>query len=354
MYVSINPDMLVLARESREINQSDLAKRIGISQGKLSKAEKGEQKLHFNTFNTICKIVDYPEDFFYQTPPYSLISHYYYRNRLSVPQGILIKLEALINIYKKNLDELTEAIDLPEYQLEAENFDDLLPAEIANQIRFILRIPRGPIENLINTLERCGIVIIKTDILHEKIDAISTVTDKGLRVIFLYDKIPCYRQRFLLAREFGHMLMHFNKIPAPEKDIENEADGFASELLMPESDIIDSLSKLSFPKLGNLKRYWKVSIKAIIYRARALGVISENVFRDMMIEYSHRGMNKREPVLIPGEEPYILKEIINLHKNELGYSNEELARVLKISIRDYEERFGFYDKPKLKIMKHAR
>lgn len=235
----------------------------------MSKAEKGEQKLDFSTFNAIRKIVDYPEDFFYQSPPYSLISHCFYRNRLSFPQEILKKLEALINIYKKNLDELAVAIDVPDFQLEAENFDDFEPIETAGRIRNVLRIPRDPIENLINTLENCGIIIIKTDILHEKIDAISTVTDKGQRIIFLYAKMPCYRQRFSLAHELGHMLMHFNKIPAPEK-IENEADSSASALLMPESEIIDSLRELNFAKLGNLKRYWKVSIKALIYRARML------------------------------------------------------------------------------------
>ncbi|HAH51017.1 MAG TPA: transcriptional regulator, partial [Balneola sp.] len=40
-----NPSMLILARESRGLTQSKLSELIGLSQGKLSKVEKGLQTL---------------------------------------------------------------------------------------------------------------------------------------------------------------------------------------------------------------------------------------------------------------------------------------------------------------------
>ncbi|MDO9340673.1 MAG: helix-turn-helix transcriptional regulator, partial [Bacteroidales bacterium] len=78
MLININPDMLLLARESRGISQSELAKAIGVSQGKLSKAEKGEQGLPTDIFNLLCKYLSYPVTFFHQTSPPSQVSHYYY------------------------------------------------------------------------------------------------------------------------------------------------------------------------------------------------------------------------------------------------------------------------------------
>ena len=64
---SINPEMIVLAREIRGISQSELADLIQLTQGMLSKIEKGLNKPSEEIFTNICNILEFPMSFFEQT-----------------------------------------------------------------------------------------------------------------------------------------------------------------------------------------------------------------------------------------------------------------------------------------------
>lgn len=350
MLTTINPDMLILARESRGISQSELAKTIGVSQGKLSKAEKGEQSLHFEIFEKLINVLNYPDKFFLQQTPTAPVSHYYYRKRITIPQKVIMQMEASIKIYRKNIDSLVDSVELPEFKLNLLELIDDNPEEVARKVRYILGIEKGPINNLTNLLENNGIVIVKTDLFNEKIDGLSTISEKGAHIIFLNTRMPNDRQRFSLAHELGHMLMHFD-VPQREDDVETEANRFASEFLMPEAEIKNNLRFLTFSKLGELKRYWKVSMKSLVYKAHFLKVINQTQYRNLQINFSRKKINKSEPIPLPEEKVYIKNEIIRLHIEELGYSKEELARVLHLNKPEFEERFICSERPKLKVIR---
>lgn len=68
--------------------------------------------------------------------------------------------------------------------------------------------------------------------------------------------------------------MHAN---APDGDPEAQADVFAGEFLAPESLFRHQARKLTFDRLANLKAYWRISMKAIIKRAEALGAITKQI-----------------------------------------------------------------------------
>lgn len=352
MLSNINPDMLILARESRGISQSELAGIIGVSQGKLSKAEKGEQSLPAEVLNNLYNSLNYPEKFFFQETPNAPVSHYYYRKKITIPQKTIVQMEASIKIFRKNIDSLLDAIELPQFNLPTYDPLEDTPEELAKKVRFHLNISKGPISSLTNLLENNGIIVIKTDLFNEKIDGLSTISEKGTHIIFLNARMPNDRQRFSLSHELGHLLMHFD-IPSSSSDVEEEANRFASELLMPKSEIINSLRHLTFPKLGELKRYWKVSMKSLVYRAFYLNVINQNQYRNLQINFSRKKMNKSEPIILPEEQPFILNEIVKLHIDELGYSKDELARVLHLNTSEFEDRFIFHNRPKLKVIRNA-
>ena len=65
-------------------------------------------------------------------------------------------------------------------------------------------------------------------------------------------------------------------------------------------------------------------------------------------------MTKSEPISLPEEKPFILKEIINLHKKELNYSNAELARIVKLNENEFCERFIERTITKLKVVAKNR
>ena len=343
-----NPSMLILARESRGLTQSKLSELIGLSQGKLSKVEKGLQTLPEDMLEDIAKKLAYPINFFFQTTPTSPVSHYYYRKKITIPQKTIMQIESSIKVCRRNIDILTESIELPEFPLPT--FDSSLetPEEISRKVRYILNLPRGPIQNLTKLVENLGILVFKVDFLHDKMDGLSTVSEKGNHIIFLDSSMSNDRQRFSLAHELGHIVMHFD-LPSPTVDVEDEANRFASEFLMPEEDIKPSLRYLNFSKLGDLKRYWKVSMKSLVYRAKILKTITEKQYRNFQINFSRKKININEPILLPEEEPFLIKEIIRLHLQNLNYSIDELSDSLFLLRQEFEELFMAFNKPKLKI-----
>lgn len=352
MLSSINHRMLLLARESRGLSQTELAELINISQGKLSKAEKGEQSIDEDVLNKLAYATSYPVSFFYQPSTDSPVSHHYYRRKITITKKILNQLESKIKIYRNNLDNLMDSVELPDYNLPAYSTEDKSPEEIANIVRHKLGISKGPVPNLVNLLENSGVVIVKTDLFTDKIDGLSTISDKGVRIIFLNKRMSNDRQRFSLAHELGHLIMHFD-IPNIPENVEDEANDFASEFLMPKMEIRNSLRFLNFAKLGDLKRYWKVSMRALVHRAKNLEVINQQQYRNFQINFSRKKITKSEPIILPEESAYVINQVIKLHQVELGYSLEELAKIVHLEPQEFRDRFIKKNRTKLTILRNT-
>lgn len=81
-----------------------------------------------------------------------------------------------------------------------------------------------------------------------------------------------------------------------------------------------------------LKARWKVSAKAIIYRAHFLGFINAQQYRSANVWFSQTRQTKKEKLddQIPLEEPHVLEESLTILKEHLGISFGMLAEKIKI------------------------
>lgn len=89
------------------------------------------------------------------------------------------------------------------------------------------------------------------------------------------------RQRFTLAHELGHFVLHrnsksrfvdqtFARREGARNSMESEADSFAAQLLMPENDVRLKISQ-GITDLRDLAATFRVSSLAMRYRVRELG-----------------------------------------------------------------------------------
>src|SRR5689334_5103090 len=103
-----NPEMLVLAREARQITQSETARMLGISQGLLSRIEAGITDVSDELLKRIVDKLDYPPEFFYQTDQvYGYGSKcIYHRKQQSLTVSALRRLFAEINITRIQVNRL--------------------------------------------------------------------------------------------------------------------------------------------------------------------------------------------------------------------------------------------------------
>lgn len=323
----------------RQKTQKEVAASVGISQAKLSKAENGLQKLPDDAMQRLADYYGLPMAFFVTTKAHTPVGHYYYRKRLNIPDKVIDALEAKVQIIKNIIDSIMSSIEIPDFNLTTFVDDDETPAEKARKLRYELKVFRGPIHHLATLLENNGIIIFKTDFGTDKIDGLTTFTPSNRKIIFLNNKMPNDRIRFSLAHELGHLVMHLDKPPLSSEDAEREADEFASEFLMPELEIKEDFKYINFNTLGQLKRKWGVSMRALVRRAFDIGKISKDTYRNMQINFSKKGYNKCEPILLPIDEPTLLKDTISLYKEELDYSDADLQQLMKIGEKDYNDWF---------------
>ena len=346
-----NRDMLMVARGARGFTQGELAKKAGVTQALISKIENGlTVDPTSETVSSIAAALNYPEEFFYSSEKPHGLPPFHFRKRASLGSKALAKIEADINIRRIHLDRLLKSfevqaakefpiIDLEKHQWSAR--------DAAQYIRGHWMVPRGPIENLTAVVERAGAVVIQINFETPKLDALSFRLPGMPPLIFMNSSVPGDRYRFSLAHEIAHLTCHNHS--EGEETMEEQADEFAAELLMPAKEVRPYLTFPTLPKFGGAKEFWKVSIKSLIVQAYRLKVITPNLYTRLNVQYSKAGYAKfGEPFPIPIEQPSILSQAIAHHMRKLAYSPEEMAKLLMLSKEEFLTTYT--ERPRLRLV----
>ena len=331
--------LLEVARQLRGYTQKEAAELIGVSQGKLSKAENQLQSLPDDVIAKIARVYDLPTSFFCRVEDRSAEEHFYFRRKVTIPVKTIESFKAQIQVLKLVLDDILSPIELPECTLPTLSPKEYPIKDIAATIRQKLGIGYGPVPNLTSILEKNGILVFKFDFGTNQLDGLSSITSSGHKIIFLNNQMPNDRNRFSLAHEIGHIVMHIGQGQPGSEELEREANEFASAFLMPEDEIGIMLANLNLATLAELKRRCRVSMRALIRRARDLNCLSDQGYRSFQISFSRLGYTKEEPVAIPVETPTVIRDSISLYKRELGYSDLDIMKVMRINRADYYKWF---------------
>ncbi|MFF4547240.1 helix-turn-helix domain-containing protein [Streptomyces sp. NPDC001406] len=335
----MNPRLLQLARESRGLSQSKLASLAGISQAALSKAENRVGPLSPERLATIADVLGYPPELFdWPDEPVGLgPSGFYHRKQSGLGKTALQRIEAEVNLLLMQLRRLEASVEIdPPFRLPVLDIEEHEPEDVAVKVRASWMLPDGPVHDVIRTVERAGIVVVRRDLESPKISGLSVRPPNGLPVIILNNGMPPARERFTVLHELGHLIMH----QIPSDDGEREADRFASEFLMPARLVGPQLTGLNIQRAVQLKQYWKASMAAIIQTARRLEKIDERKFKSLQVQISQLGYRRNEPAEPEQEEPRILPGMLDLHRSEHGYSDAELAKVVGLRVREFHAEYG--------------
>ncbi len=354
-----NYRMLILARESRGLTQTELSKRTETDQSNLSKLEKGFLKPTEDIILKYATELRYPVSFFYQQENKTSISDFFYRKRLTMPAKEKVKLEAQIDVLRLVYDKLLKSVEIPEAKFPSAAVGrNFTPADVARLAREFYKIPKGPIRNLISLLEQNGIAIVFLDSAPDKFDGMTVHTDSNFPMIVLNKNMPNDRKRFTIAHELGHQIMHlpyrfdfdmYERLKDNPDVLEREADAFAAEFLMPENECRSDLMNITYARLSQTKMYWQSSKRAIVYRAKTLKCIDEKKYETLMIELSRMGERVKESFDVGIEDPQIMKQIFSAYTQHLGYSIRDLSDHLCIVEEDLRQMVRVSNSSKLKI-----
>lgn len=224
-------------------------------------------------------------------------------------------------------------VDAPNHPVSVDDRDDDGPERAAQLIRDQWGIGAGPAGHLVRLLEHHGILVVFSPPQTASVDAYSFSSRLRPVVVLNPIKRDYYRQRFDVAHELGHLIMHGDAEPGG-RVIEEQAHLFASELLMPAAEIRDLLPATmggnAWVTLAKLKEQWGVSIQALLFRARRLGRLGDVSYRNAMTTISARGWRRDEPGLVTAiEQPSLLPKAVEL----LGQEGiEEVALIAQCRV----------------------
>ena len=322
--MGFNSDALVTARQSRNMSQTELQEKTAIPQSRLSKAESGILELDPHEVESISRALNYPAELFKLSGSVLVggSSSVFHRKRSTMPIKHQRQLDATMALRRLSARRLLGevVIDTGRQFLSLDPDEYGSPEEVARALRHYWKLPPGPIKNMSDLLESAGGIIMMQDFKARKTMGMSC-WDGDLALFFINEGLPTEDIRFTLAHELGHLTMH----DRPTADPEGEANAFAAEFLAPAHEIYPSLEGLRFNDLQALKMYWKISMKALIMRAAAIGAIDEQESVRLYKQHSARGYNTREPYSVATEPPTLVDLAIAVHLDEHGYSVAELS-----------------------------
>jgi Zn-dependent peptidase ImmA (M78 family)/DNA-binding XRE family transcriptional regulator len=348
----INSEMILLARESKGITQSALAKRLNVTQAAISKAEKGQIQISDSLLNDIARVLEYPIGFFFQSGHCYPPTTPFHRKKQGLGKKLQHKIEATANVRRLHIQKLMDSIDIERKEIPCFDIEEYInPANVAIATRRYLQLPKGPIGNMTKIIEQFGIPVILCAFNTERLDGFTLVGRGNTLLIFINNDMPWCRIRFTLAHELGHIVMkHIHK-----PGIEEEANEFAASFLMPKEDIEKDfwMKKISISDLADLKPFWKVSMQALLIRAKNLDCINKNQAKYLWMNLSKLGYRKKEPhhLDIQPESPTLLASIVNVHKVDLEYTEDEFFSMLATTRDDFDELYPSLREPKKKKVK---
>lgn len=331
----INHEMVVLAREYRNLTQEELARRVKVTQGTISKIEgnlapEKAQEL----IERIATALEFPVGFFHQSGERLGFgsSSFYYRKRVAMTAADRKRISGVVNILRLSIKRLLSAVELEPSRklpmLPIEEFGDS-PERAARALRSAWNLPEGPIKNMTALAESAGVIVIPCDFGTAAMDATSLRLTDIPPLIFISKTIPGDRWRFTLAHELGHLVMH----DLPRETMEAEADQFAAEFLMPANELKAQFSrypKVRLQDIANLKPYWKVSMAALIMRASTLGNLTPSQARGLWMQMAKAGYKIKEPLPLPVEKAENFEGLFKYYLDGLDYSANEIAQLLSM------------------------
>ncbi|MCX5655170.1 MAG: XRE family transcriptional regulator [Planctomycetota bacterium] len=305
---------LTEAREARQLTMVALADLAGVSRQIISEYEKGSKSPSVDVLGLLADRLAVPMRFFITpTAPERAEGPVFFRSlvasTLQARQRAVRRrkwLERIVNYLRQFIVFPPASFPDPGLPEDPRTLREIDIEQAAIETRQYWNLGEGPVPNMVGTLEGAGGFVVRQELGADKLDSLSEWGLDSPQPYFVLgtDKASAVRSRFDAAHELGHMILHrrvsksLHREAATFSKIEEQANAFAGAFLLPERTFVDDF----YAHLGNvnafvpLKSQWMVSIQAMLMRAKALNLLSEDRERNLWRSLSRQGWRLREPL----------------------------------------------------------
>ncbi len=326
---------------------AELGVEVGASRQYIHQLESDAKSPNSEMEEALASVLEVRPSFFHSPLKNSVkVEQTHFRKLRSTPISLVQQVlaygtmyEHLVGLLDRNLT--LPVVDFPEFHVETA--DDIEAAAEACRHHWGLGVTR-PISDMTRILENAGAVVVLIEAVSEKIDALSMSRARPIVVRSSKKEALC-RQRFDLAHECGHLVMH-QGIQTGSKETEDQAHRFAGAFLIPKLSFLREFPdgrRMNWRALFEMKLKWKVSVQAILYRAKDLGIIDAAQYRRNQVQLRRNGQAKREKFddEMPLEQPLLLEKCFDLLSEKRRLYIDGMANELSIQTSLLMRLLGF-------------
>lgn len=336
------PTRLRKARIMNAYSMAELATFLGVTPQAISQYELGTSPLNDSVMIKASQVLNLPITYF-EKPEVTLqdgtVGASFFRRRKTVSKKQQNAFIEKASLASEVFGFLCEYVDFPEVNIPDFSDDIHLYGEIdrnemdiiVNKLKVYWGIPDGPIGNISDILQQNGFILSRIDNKNGKMDAFSNWVNARPH-IYLSETKSTVRDRFDLAHELGHLILHMGY---SEEDlsksevyalVEDQANAFASAFLLQSETFFKETITSSIDRLLVLKKKWMVSVSAMIRKIGDFEVLSQSQIDYLKRQMTERGMWRAEPFddIAQFDAPDILRQAVDVAIHD-GLSVGELV-----------------------------
>ena len=267
---------LRLARQYRGLTQLELARALGtiVSGPAISQYENGQtRRPGIEIVARFSDLLGFDPSFFFPPEPQRSLPDRtpFFRKQRGYRARDMEAVSAraqLAHLVARSLTAMSGAAPASIPRYDVPSLDAGAIERVANQVRRDWKIGFGPIGDMVQLLESHGAIVLRASQETNAVDACCVAFEDRPIIVLRRVEADPLQTRFDLAHELGHIVLHADQSMAP-RNLESQAERFASALLMPVRTIRAALPSLAHPdELARLRVHWGVSFAALLRRAR--------------------------------------------------------------------------------------
>lgn len=338
---------LRVARLLHGWTKADLAERLQVSRQFIHALEIGQKPVSQDMLAALSLLLKVQPSFFWEPLQFEVREEEcHFRSRRSMPDKVAEQIISHGTALEMIVRFLDNALSLPVVtfpNIEVHSSENIEQA--AEYCRQHWGLGNGPISSMCRVLENAGAIVSLYAGDRQEVDALSMARIRPIILRNTFKHSPG-RQRFDLAHECGHLVIH-QGVSTGDKETEAQANQFGSALLMPRESFSNEFpmmpTRIDWHAIYSLKIRWRVSAKAIIRRGYDLGKLDANQYAIGNRFLNQTGQSKIEKFdeKIPLEEPELLRTAIGAYLNAYSSSPAGFAKELAMTPSMIEQLIGF-------------
>jgi Zn-dependent peptidase ImmA (M78 family)/transcriptional regulator with XRE-family HTH domain len=312
-------EQLRLARLAHGHSLEQLGQLVGATRQFIHQLETGSRSPSEEFVQALADVLGVTPEFLAQPLPTTVRPEQcHFRGHVNRPASVTSQVLARGTLLDTFIATVEQSLNLPQVRFPeaAPSSFEEIEQTAENARRYWGLGTTGPIKSMMRVVENAGAVVTYFSDLSDRVDAFSMDRRRPIIVRSSLKESLC-RQRFDLAHECGHLIMH-RGIQTGDRETEDQAHRFASAFLFPRGAFLREFPRgytINWRALYELKLRWRMSVRAIIRRAYDLKILTAAQYRTANIHLVKTGQSKIEKYDNDGtliiEQPELISATIN-------------------------------------------